>query len=294
MKLYSKCISCLIERAGDQIMIATEDENLRSKAMMEFVRFMADNVGPGVVPPVLGSERNRIIIRETGNPNPCITQKKRGIEAAKKLFHHVEDLVLKGKSKEERLGRALLASAIANSMEFGVAEHDFNPDSFAKEFDELFEEGLTHDDRNEVIPRLVKAREVLLITDNAGEAVLDKILLKQIKDNGSKIFVASKSAPVQDDVTVDDVRELGYEEFAELIPAGDFVGAFPDKSPQELKEKFQTADLVLAKGMGCYETLSEYERDLRTRLVYLLRVKCGPVSHSLGLDKGALVVKLVS
>ena len=294
MKLYPRCISCLIERAGDQVELATDDEGLRFEAIAEFVRFMAENVAEDVVPPVLGSERNRIIVRVTSNPNPCAEQKRMSVEAAEKIYPHVEALVREGKDAAERIRRALVVSAIGNSMEFGVAEHEFDPSTFAREFDELFSQGLGHDDSDEVVPRLLNAKEILLLTDNSGEMVLDRVLLEQIKEAGPKLFVAAKSSPVQDDVTIDDVRALGVDKVAELLPAGDFVGVFPDRAPAELREKLKSADLVLAKGMGNYETLSEYEDELRGRLVYLLRVKCGPVASSLGAGKGTLVAKFVA
>jgi len=50
---------------------------------------------------------------------------------------------------------------------------------------------------------------------------------------------------------------------------------------------------VISKGMGNFETLSEFEAQLSGRLVYIMRAKCEPVARALGVPKGTLVVKTV-
>lgn len=293
MKLYPECISCLLERASDQVRLATDDKDLQLKALSKFVRFLAENISEDVVPPLLGSERNRIIMRVTSNSNPYARQKELSKEAAEKLRPHVEHLVRKGKNRAEKIRRALVASVIGNSMEFGVAGYEFDPLTFRREFDELFSKGLDHDDLGGIVQRILKAREILLLADNLGEIVLDQVLLEQIKEAGLKLFVAAKPSPVQDDATLDDVRALGIEKVAELLPTEASVGVDPGKAPKELREKLKSADFILSKGMGNYETLSEYEGILKGRLVYLLRAKCQPVASSLGVKKGALVAKFL-
>ncbi len=293
MKLYPKCISCLLERASGQVKLATDDKDLQFRALSEFVRFLAENISEDVVPPFLGSERNRIIMRVTSNPNPYSRQKELSKEAAEKLCPHVERLVGEGKHRVEKIRRALVVSVIGNSMEFGVAGYEFDPSTFRQEFDELFSRGPDCDDLNRIVPRILKAREILFLADNLGELVLDQVLLEQIREVGPKLFVAAKPSPVQDDATLDDARTLGIEEVAELLPTEDSVGVDLEKAPEELRKKLEDADLILSKGMGNYETLSEFEERLKRRMVYLLRAKCHPVASSLGVEKGALVAKFL-
>ena len=147
--------------------------------------------------------------------------------------------------------------------------------------------------KEEIICEILKAGEILFLADNLGELVLDQILLKQIKEAGLRLFLAAKPSPVQDDATLNDAQALGLGEIAKLLPTEASVGVDPEKAPEELQEKLRSADLILAKGMGNYETLSEFEGMLRGRLVYLLRAKCDPVASSLRVRKGALVAKFV-
>lgn len=293
MKLYPECIPCLIERANDQVKLATNDKTLQLKALSEFVRYLAKNISGDVVPPLLGSERNLIIMRVTSNPDPYAKQKELSKDVAERLRPYVEHLVRRGRNRMDKISHALVASVIGNSMEFGVAGYNFDPLTFRQEFNELFSRGLDHDDSNRIIPKILKAGKILFLADNLGELVLDRILLEQIKEAGPELFLAAKPSPVQDDATLDDALSLGLDKVAKLLPTDASVGVDPERAPEELQEELRSADLILAKGMGNYETLSEFEGMLRGRLVYLLRAKCDPVANSLGVKKGALVAKFL-
>ncbi len=71
------------------------------------------------------------------------------------------------------------------------------------------------------------------------------------------------------------------------------MGIFLDDISPELQKKMKEVDLVISKGMGNFETISEFEDKLKGRLVYLLRAKCAPVARSLGVEKGDLVMNFL-
>lgn len=294
LKLHPECIPCLLENAGKQAKLATDDERVQLGAISEFIRFLAESISGGVVPALLGAERNRIIMRVTKNSDPYLRHKRLSNDVAVKLRPYVEHLVKKGRNTEEKLRRAIVASVIGNSMEFGVAGYGFKPSTFRQEFERLFTSGLDYDDLDRVIPRILDSREILYLTDNSGEIILDRVLMCQIEETGVNLFVTAKSSPVQEDVTLDEARELGIDELGELLSSGTSVGVDPSKAPKGLRKKLKSADLILSKGMGNYETLSEFEGRLKGRLVYLLRAKCQPVASSLGVKKGALVAKFLA
>ncbi|MCD6248515.1 MAG: DUF89 family protein [Hadesarchaea archaeon] len=293
MKLHPECVSCIMDRAVSQLRIATDDDGLRLKALSLVAEFLSRNISEDAVPAHLGDEQNKIVMRVTSNPDLYRDRKKMNNEAAMELAPYAERLVREAGGLRERLRTALILAVIGNSMEFSVAGHKFDPQNFKGEFDALLSGGLAHDDLDEVISKIMSSKEILYLTDNCGEIIFDRILVKEIAGNGVKVFITGKSIPVQEDVTMDDLRALGIHEFAEIISSGTAVGVRPDLGPGELFEKMEEVDLVLAKGMGNYETISEFEDKLRGRLAYLLRAKCVPVARSLGVRKGALVAKFV-
>ena len=80
----------------------------------------------------------------------------------------------------------------------------------------------------------------------------------------------------------------------EVIATGPVVGTTLENLSQEALSLLSNDDwLVISKGMGNFETLSEFEAQLSGRLVYIMRAKCEPVARALGVPKGTLVVKTV-
>ena len=52
---------------------------------------------------------------------------------------------------------------------------------------------------------------------------------------------------------------------------------------EEFREVFEKADVIIAKGQGNFETLSEVKDD---RVFYLLKAKCRPIARELNVPQG--------
>jgi hypothetical protein len=77
-----------------------------------------------------------------------------------------------------------------------------------------------------------------------------------------------------------------------IITTGtDAVGLMPEQCSREFLNVYDSVDLVLAKGMGYVETLTEL--DLAFPHALLLRTKCQPVANFLDIEKGKNVAKLM-
>lgn len=293
MKLHRVCLPCLLDRAVEQVKIATNDEGLQFEALFKFLEFLASNASKDDTPPFLGSERNRIIARTTSNPDPYRHLKEKANKAATQIEPVARKLVEEGKNERERLERSLKIAAAANSMEYGVSGFEFDPETFRPEFKNLFDKELKIDYSKEISSKISSSSEVLYLTDNCGEIILDHILMDEIRGAGTKVFIGAKSKPVQDDVTVEMAEKLGTGRFGKIIPSGEMVGLSLDEAPNEIKSKLEGADLVISKGMGNFETISEFEEKIKGKLAYLLRAKCEPVARSFGVERGELVIKLL-
>ncbi len=134
--------------------------------------------------------------------------------------------------------------------------------------------------------RLADARRVLVLGDNAGETVFDRVLLETLRERyGSlELVYAARGGPIINDATVEDARRAGLDEIATLVSTGSALpGIVLDDVSPELRVLLAGADVVLAKGQGNYETMSELEREA----FFLLTVKCRVVARQLGLPRGA-------
>jgi len=101
-----------------------------------------------------------------------------------------------------------------------------------------------------------------------------------------------KESPVQNDITRADLEKFGLaRELPRVITTGtDTPGVDMDMASEEFKAEFEAADLVLAKGMGYWETLSELPP--QGKVFYLLKAKCKPVADSLGVTLNGYVALL--
>ena len=72
----------------------------------------------------------------------------------------------------------------------------------------------------------------------------------------------------------------------------DAVGlGLPDINPK-LMELLKNADLIVSKGQGNLEDLTEIEHEIRRPIAYLLNVKCDIIAEFLGVKRGDAVAKL--
>jgi uncharacterized protein with ATP-grasp and redox domains len=177
---------------------------------------------------------------------------------------------------------ALRLSIAGNIIDYG-ANNNFNIEetiqavlsaSFAIDHSELLQN------------KIKRAERILYLGDNAGEIVFDKLLIKTMLPR--KVFYAVKGAPVLNDVTTTDAKEVGMELVAEIISNGyDAPSTVLNKCSKNFLEVYNSADLIISKGQGNYEGLMNENDD---RIFFLLMVKCDFIAEKLNLEKNSFVV----
>lgn len=283
MRMASGCYPCILDRAKfeSDLVLATEDE--KKGAIEELLDFMACHKGG--VPALVGTERERIIKRRSRSPDPYRTLKEESNQLARSLLPIAREFFLQSEGKLEALIRI---AAAANSMEFGVKGHDFDNSTFGAAFADLLKERLKGD-LAEVERLLDQYEKIFYLTDNSGEAVFDLFVVEKLKEMGKRVVMGAKSEPVLNDVTAEELRAMSEEE---VVATGPVVGTTLESlSPVALDLLHGKEWLIVAKGMGNYETISEFQEQLKGRLIYVLRAKCEPVAMNLGVPRGSLVVK---
>ena len=131
--------------------------------------------------------------------------------------------------------------------------------------------------------RIEQAGKIVYILDNCGEAVLDRLLLETMKD---KVTIAVRGKAIMNDITRREIAASNLADFP-LIDTGSNAPGAPLKlvSP-EFRRTLESADLVIAKGQGNFESLEE---DFISKPIYfLLRAKCPVIQNYLGVDYGSL------
>jgi uncharacterized protein with ATP-grasp and redox domains len=293
MKLTPGCYECLRRLIYQAAELATGDASLKQRAIKEALKILDDEFSYSQLSIVIATKIHKVVREVTHNPDPYRAMKEREMTLARELY---PELSLRAEAASRRRGRkrsnlykdelqgCLKLAAAANAIDFfrepGSIKDDIRkPVSFAVDDSEQFE------------AKLKDAGKVLYLADNAGELYFDLPLFKWMKQFAHVIYVV-KPSPVQDDLTLEDIRELGLEgEFGKVISTGiASPGIVFSLASAQFKREFESADLIFAKGMGHYEALSELPPD--GKFFYCLMAKCKPVADSLGVPINSYVAML--
>ena len=292
MKVEPECAACILSRGAAEVKEATTNPALRYRAICDLLRLLAKEFRPTAVAADLGTKRDRVIRRVTGSADPYKRSKKISNEKALKLLPYARKLVEEGYAQEDRFKRACLVAMVGNLIEFDIPGHRASFSSLRKSFREASKD-LVINDTNRAYELAKEAHTVLYLADNAGEIVFDTLLVEQLRNMGVTVVVAVKGGPVINDATLEDAEVSGMTKIAnKVITTGtDAVGFAAKEVSQEFVDAYDSADLVIAKGMGYAETLTEHK--LKKPHLLLLRTKCEPVANYFAAPREKNVAKLM-
>jgi uncharacterized protein with ATP-grasp and redox domains len=292
LKVEPECAACILSRAASEATAATLNPALRFRAVAEVLRLLYKEFDHMAVAADLGTKRDRIIKRVTGNDDPYKRNKRISNETAIKLLPYARKLVAEGYNQQDRFKRACLCAIVGNIMEFDIPGHKFTSGTLKKSFRDA-KKDLAIDDTIGIFELAKKAHTVLYLADNAGEIVFDTLLVEQLKDLGASVTVAVKGGAVINDAMLEDAEASGMSKIADkIITTGtDAVGLAAKEVSPEFLSVYDSVDLVFAKGMGYAETLTEHK--LKKPHVLLLRTKCSPVANHFLVAREKNIAKLM-
>jgi len=278
MKLASDCYECLRRLICQAADLATDDASLKQRAIKEATKILDDEFSYSQVSIMIATKINKVVREMTHNPDPYRAIKEREMTIARELYPE-----LRSRYKEDLRGCLKLAAA-ANVIDFFR-----EPDSIKEDIRKPVNFAL--DDSEQLEAKLKEGGKVFYLADNAGELYFDLPLVKCMRRFVNVIYVV-KPSPVQDDLTLEDVKRSGLEgEFEKVISTGiASPGIVFSSASARFKREFESADLIFAKGMGHYEALSELPPE--GRFFYCLKAKCKPVADSLGVPINSYVAML--
>ena len=278
MKLAPDCYECLRRLIRQSADLATDDASLKQRAAEEAARILDEEFSYSQLSIVIATRIHRVVREVTHNPDPYRTMKEREMTLARELYPE-----LRPRCEDDFQGRLKLAAA-ANAIDF------FSEPGSIKE-DIMNSVSFVVDDSGQFEARLKDAGKVLYLADNAGEVYFDLPLVNWMKQFAPVIYVV-KPSPVQNDLTLEDIRGAGLEgEFGRVMTTGvASPGVVFSLASDEFKREFESADLILAKGMGYYEALSELPP--AGKVFYCLKAKCKPVAESLDVSLNSYVAML--
>lgn len=266
MKLNSFCLGCLAASQERQIRQFTDEEK-KIEYLKKVFRILSDDTkdlsAPALLVPV-----TRLYEEYWG--------KLKSMEGVKREFNDLllsmeESLELEIRNQEDALYAALCYARIGNYIDFSALK-EVSPQKLLELFRDQ-EKTLDEQEYRLFLEDLECAKRLVYLTDNCGEILLDKLVIKILKERypGLSIQVLVRGEPVTNDATYEDAAYVGLTKLVPVMGNGSKVaGTELSCISREAREKIETADLLIAKGQGNFETL----HGCGLNVYYLFLCKC--------------------
>ena len=279
MKTSIDCLPCFVRQTLDAARRATHDPAVHEALLREVLRWMSE-MDFSISPPELAQRIHRRLRKITGVEDPYQEEKKAHNRLALECIPDLEKTV---QQSDDPLLTATRISIAGNLIDLGAK-------SGLKDTEIL--DAIEHATRHPLVGKtdpfrtaIQQAESILYLADNAGEIVFDRLLIEQL--GPERVTVAVRGKPILNDATRIDAKTAGLDDLVRIIDNGsDAPGTLLNECSEEFKNCFEQADLILAKGQGNFETLSDDPHNI----FFLLNVKCPVVANQTGVPVGTNLV----
>ncbi|MFO7832385.1 MAG: ARMT1-like domain-containing protein [Desulfuromonadaceae bacterium] len=280
MDIQLECLPCFVKQTLSVLNMVNADNSTREHIMRDVLAKLS-TINFNQSPPEQAQKIHALIRDLCANADPYAAQKQADMELALELYDLVEPEVINALNP---FYAALQMSIAGNNLDHGVY-HDL---SYA-EARAFLEQGLHTEimgDLEQFRTRIERAETILFLGDNAGEIVFDRFLLRQMQQQD--VTYAVRGSAIINDALLPDAQQAGIDTLVStLISNGDnSPGTVLHRCSSEFRRIFDAADLIIAKGQGNYETLSEHPGNI----FFLLKAKCPVVARHIGCNLGSALL----
>jgi uncharacterized protein with ATP-grasp and redox domains len=288
MQLEPECIGCLFNQVLRAFKLVKPDvsrEKVLSaqKKLMEYLLKVDIN---DTASPIIGKTAYGLVAETLGIKDPYMDLKKQYNQIALEFYEEAQNIV---KNAEDPLLKALIISALGNTVDMAT-QHKIE---FVDDMKTFSGDKFVINDYVQFKASLESTEHLLILGDNCGEIVFDKLLIETILKllPDLKIIYSVRSAPIINDVTLDDAQMVGLDKLVKVIESSPTPGIDLNTSTEEFKHYFYLkGGMMLSKGQGNFESL--YKLPIPQKEVYyLLKVKCVLMERIFHVNLGDLIFK---
>lgn len=277
MQTALDCYPCFLRQALSAARRANADPAVQRRVLLEAMARLSRS-SSATTPIELAADIHRLVREHTDHSDPYLVAKEDATRQALALYPRLEDLITNAADPLEAAVRIAIAG---NIIDFGVAEH-FDLEAT---LERVMRQPFAIDGLAPLRQALQRAKSVLYLADNTGETVFDRILIENL---AVPVTYVVKGAPVLNDATRADALAAAIDQVAAIVDNGsDAPGTLLDSCSEDFRARFAAADLILAKGQGNYESLSE----VPAPVFFLLQAKCSVIADDLGVPVGSIICR---
>lgn len=275
MKTTLDCMSCFVRQALEAARMVSTDPTFHEEIVRSVLRNAAE-LDLSMSPPAIAQQLHRRIRNASGNADPYYELKRSFNSLVMKLLPGIRDQV---QAADDPFAIALRYAIAGNVIDVGVTGK-LSEDEVLQSIDRALSEPFVGD-IDALRKAIDKADRILYLADNAGEIAFDRLFIEQLP--AERITVAVKGGAILNDSLMEDASEVGLTELVKVIDNGsDAPGTILADCSKNFRETFDAADVIISKGQGNFETLSETENGI----FFLFKVKCPVIAdhcgHALG------------
>ncbi|MEA2082075.1 MAG: ARMT1-like domain-containing protein [Elusimicrobiota bacterium] len=289
MRTFLDCIPCFYRQALDASRLAGATEE-NQKLILDELASVLPGIEMASPPPEIAISIYSIVNRVTGHTDPYKELKNKGTDLALEIYGRMKDMV---SSSADPLKIAAELAIAGNIIDYG-AQYSFSLEEEIEKILADFSQSSSNGnyavfDFDDFKKQLGRSESILYLADNAGETVFDRILIETINDiyGGRKVIYAVKEKPVINDAVTGDAVRAGVDSCAEIVSSGSYApGTLLSVCSPEFLKIFEKADMVISKGQGNFEVLSDVKRSV----FFMFRAKCAIVARDIGCRIGDAVL----
>ena len=277
-RLRAECVACLIKKY-----IYSYPEDASEDKKLEYVRrFLGimQNADDSLSSPVLLDDVNNLLW-DMFKIKKDFTERKRYFNSI--MLEKSEDIRKSIEASDDPLLTAIKYSMTGNYIDFGTV-NNVDENELQRLLDESYKHPVSPVVYEALRNDLQSAKEIVFLTDNCGEVVIDKLLMEQIRkiNPAAKFTAIVRGGDVLNDATLVDAKQIDLMSVADVIDNGNNIaGTYEDKLSDEARSVINSADVIVAKGQANFETLRMCGRNI----YYIFMCKCNLFAKEFGVEK---------
>jgi len=247
---------------------------------------------------ILGAKTYEIISEVLETKDPYKNLKKKYNDKALELYSNLKNSIdkfytqniqnLNSSELEEILNLVLKASIIGNSIDFGT---NLNI-NIEQEIEKLINTKLISNvEIKEFINDINKSNKILIVGDNAGEIVFDKLFIEKLKKifPHKEIIYSVRAGPIINDATLEDAEYINLTKTCRVVESSVSPGIILEWSSKDFIEIFNSSNFIISKGQGNFESIIDIDTTNKN-VYFLLKIKCILIQKIFKMPIGSIVL----
>jgi uncharacterized protein with ATP-grasp and redox domains len=281
MRTYFECVPCFLRQSLDAARMVTDDARIHERVLRETLRLIGE-MPFDRPPPWVGQRIHKLLRDATGNPDPYRAVKRHSNALALELYPRLKQQV---RASLDPFAMAVRIAIAGNVVDFGCRNR-LGDDEVLRAIDDALDGWIDELVVASLRRAVHEAGDILYLADNAGEIVLDRLLIEEMPADHVTLVV--RGSPVINDATREDAEAAGLNDLVAVMDNGsDVPGTILETCSSSFRSRFEECDLVIAKGQGNYETLSGVDQSI----FFLFKAKCPVIARDAGSEVDQMVVR---